>query len=252
MTSEDRYNQEVWFVLSKIKKYSYYPKKGDDCEYRIIGSPNFAEQGMPFPVEESRIINKLEELGAIKLKDPNGRLETAEIEEGLDRSMNVFIAIMYLEILQQKFDEIYKKYQKLALEVKDKVVTDYNSKKEFKPLKWDSQKFEVQWMGEPKNISSLWAVTVFLNVMSSIKWIKGIELTANDLADSYNEFYAETKNNKHPKVLQGDQAMRAAGRALKQLHSILSVSDINEFPIRRQGSVRKGKWKWVQPRQSKH
>ena len=66
---------------------------------------------MPFPVEEQVIVNKLEYLGAIKIIPPNDIAEISDSETSLSKGLGVFIVIMYLKILQPKFDEVYEDYK---------------------------------------------------------------------------------------------------------------------------------------------
>jgi len=111
MTPEEKFNQEVWFVLNKIKKHSFYSGKDGVVKYWIKSPPNLKVEGMPFPVEEMAVVNKLQDWGAIKIISPDDIAEVGSSEEALSKGENVFIVIQYLKINKPKFDEIYTKFQ---------------------------------------------------------------------------------------------------------------------------------------------
>ena len=121
MSAEEKFNQEVWAVLNKIKKRYFYSKSNGDIDYRIYHPP-VPDENMPLGTDELKIINKLQEWKAAKIKAPKERMTDAEVSVG--RAMNKTQIIIYLEILQPKFNEIYSKYQKLS-RVKGKYWIDY-------------------------------------------------------------------------------------------------------------------------------
>jgi len=120
MTIQEKFDIEVWFVLQKIKRLSMYRASRDDIEYRIYSPPNLLEEGMPFPIEEYKVIRWLEkEKKAIKINDPSGRVEDAE--ETLYRAKRVTIVFLYLETAQnfKKIDKEYEeKYQATQFRLK--------------------------------------------------------------------------------------------------------------------------------------
>lgn len=246
-TSEISFEEEVWVVLKKIKKRMRYVVEGEVVEYKITASPYSSAIAAPLPVEEKEIIGVLVKWGAIEIVNPDRTPDIAETS--LSKGMNMFIAIYSLKILEPKFGDLYQEYEKLSARKSHIIVGNDVSETDFTPLKWDSKKLDVQWQGEPENLSRYWAVMRFLNVMSSIKWTKEIELTPSDLAESYNELFLQEAKEKNKQYLghrAPDEAARAADRALHQLYVILGVNNPENFPIGRRGSVRKGKWRWVQ------
>ncbi len=100
MTPEERVNQEIWWVLQRIKEENLVAGDGNTFFYDTTSS--LIAPGVPNRGRERKIIqNKLaQEEKAIKI--------IKEIEPSWTGGKNGF----YLKVLQPKFDEVYKKYQK--------------------------------------------------------------------------------------------------------------------------------------------
>jgi len=97
MTPERKFNQDLWYVLQKIRQKSYYSPKKDSIPYDIYGPipRQYISDTCPSSKEELLILEKLNSNAALKLHKSNGN----EIE--------------FIEIVQPKFDEIYDKLKKI-------------------------------------------------------------------------------------------------------------------------------------------
>lgn len=128
MTPKEAFEQEMWFVLRKIMKYSLYKTHDKDLDYWVYSPPNLSAEGMPFPVQEIKIIDKLEELGAIEQIYPKDCLETIDFpNNGLLNALNVSIQVIFLKILQPKFGEIYHEYE-LKSPLEKNIIPDNSGK----------------------------------------------------------------------------------------------------------------------------
>lgn len=114
MILEKKFDADVWYVLQKIKKSALYGNTRKDIEYRIL-TPSITGERSPSPFDELGIMGKLVEWGAVKYKEPNSKLEEAEVS--VSRGMNRMITVIYLEMLQPKFGEIYKEYEEKTKEI---------------------------------------------------------------------------------------------------------------------------------------
>lgn len=128
MTHEEKFHKEVWFVLNKIKRNSLYKSANKALQYKIYTPFNAKKEGAAFKIDERGVINKLKDMGAIKLVDPAGQPEDGEIT--LDQGNTVLVSFYYLETLEPKFSQLYEEYeskQTFSLEVIDNEiwVNDY-------------------------------------------------------------------------------------------------------------------------------
>lgn len=111
MTTEEKFNQDVWLILQKIKeKYLATPKKQPPQPENIYLGV-YADNTKPHGVEiwihngdkfnqQRNIIHKLKEQGVLKILD--------ETRGDFNWEGTRFI----LKILQPKFDEVYREYEK--------------------------------------------------------------------------------------------------------------------------------------------
>lgn len=67
MEVEEKVNKEFWYVLQEIKESSLKTKAGSLVEYLINYKFVVVSTGYPFPKDEEKILEKLEEIGAIKI-----------------------------------------------------------------------------------------------------------------------------------------------------------------------------------------
>lgn len=98
MTPEEKFNQEVWWVLQKIKGQILATVTGKPIRYEVV---KLIASGIPSQTQQKDIIHKLQEWEAVKIvyeTDPSGG--------GVSRYL------FDLKILDLKFDQVYKKYQK--------------------------------------------------------------------------------------------------------------------------------------------
>jgi len=70
MTPEERINRELWYVLGQLKEGVLRTKSGYPIEHWV----DFAAviSGAPTPKNEVMALEKLEELGVIKILNPGG------------------------------------------------------------------------------------------------------------------------------------------------------------------------------------
>lgn len=103
-------DEDFSFVLNKIKKAE---KAGEDVEYWIATPPFSAEKDfMPPAIDELQVLQQLAELGAIAIQDPNGRPEKKRILDiGYEPPQPLDITVVYLQIVQPKFDEVYNTHK---------------------------------------------------------------------------------------------------------------------------------------------
>jgi len=119
MTPEERFNNELLYVLNQIKQKALYTRKDRYIEYWV----SFVEDNAKITAEkESLILDKLEELGAIKIISKDASPSDIMVE-----------AYVYsLEIKQPKFDELYdelreplrkkEEYEKKSVESLNKIL----------------------------------------------------------------------------------------------------------------------------------
>lgn len=96
MTPEERFINGTWYVLRKIKKGSLYAQKGSPIEY-IVNSVGHRDRGAPLEKDEVAILEKLQELQVIQIKD----------KQEAGSSYNPDGHFFYLWLVQSKFDELY-------------------------------------------------------------------------------------------------------------------------------------------------
>jgi len=70
MTPEEKINKERWYVLGKIKERSLRIKADEPIKYWVNFS--FADGDNPSGKDEAATLEKLEELGVIKILNPGG------------------------------------------------------------------------------------------------------------------------------------------------------------------------------------
>lgn len=109
MLPEEKYKQDVWFVLKKIRRKSLYRSSEEEpIEYIIHLQQNAVQRREePEPIEESDIISQLIKTGLLKEKKPSQRIESRVGEHILNPIIGY-----YLEIVQPVFDKEYAKYAK--------------------------------------------------------------------------------------------------------------------------------------------
>lgn len=112
MTPEEKFDNKVWKILQKIKEEILFGET-HFITWRIQKPDIFSHKNetfTSFEKGEKAVLNKLQELGALKMETCLG----ATLTNMYDVDWNDLI--LYLKILQPKFDEIYKKYQALTNE----------------------------------------------------------------------------------------------------------------------------------------
>ncbi len=71
MNVEEKVNKEILFVLRKIRDRELKTKKGAVIEY-YTSNVLLAGEGYPLPSDEGKILEKLEEMGVLKIHNPGG------------------------------------------------------------------------------------------------------------------------------------------------------------------------------------
>lgn len=99
MTPEEKFNQDIWYVLQEIKKKSLYAADNKSVSYEI--DDNIIVAGHPSAKEEGAILIKLQQQQGIKIINKKVVLNDYGLESG---------TTYFLEILQPKFDDFYEKY----------------------------------------------------------------------------------------------------------------------------------------------
>lgn len=114
---EEIINQQTWEVLQGVKEEYLTTAKSRPVKYRI---PKIAGAGIIPSERRARIIEKLEELGALKIRRNESGARVGEKDR------------YHLYIKQPRFDQVYKKYEKLC-ENKDE------PKNKIRPIQLDQQ-----------------------------------------------------------------------------------------------------------------
>ncbi len=99
---EEKFNEQVWEILQKIKEEALATEKGKPVKF-VIGK--VVGVGIIPRRRKIAILKKLQELGAIKIITKRSESERYGLEFQWDNARE-----FDLEILQPKFDEVYKKY----------------------------------------------------------------------------------------------------------------------------------------------
>ena len=109
MTPEEKFNQDVWWILREIRNDEFLTRKGEKVEFRVRAQPKTssrAKQSNPlnFPTEDTqrKLLYKLKEWQAIDLEPAHDIFDN-----DLFNPPSRFL----LSIHQAKFTEIYRKYE---------------------------------------------------------------------------------------------------------------------------------------------
>lgn len=100
MTVEEEHNQEIWWALKKIRKEELRQKTGEPFEVILQSRPIL---GLPPIGVRVKAIQKVGELGGIKITNEKATNDTY----GRD-------FIYTVEVLQPKFNKLYKKYEAIC------------------------------------------------------------------------------------------------------------------------------------------
>lgn len=104
---EEKFDNDVWHVLKKIKERSLYTEAGKPISYFVISEPSDFFNPQISPDNEIAVLRKLNEQGVIKLTNPD--------------SVDLARPDVYIEIIQPAFEQLYEFH---------KIFTDRQSKKE--------------------------------------------------------------------------------------------------------------------------
>ena len=154
MTSEDKFQKDLSYVLNKLKERSLYVPKDYRIPYKLYTTVIDMTGATPSVEDEVMILAKLAEMGAIKDFDL-----TADHND---------TPTLQLEILQPKFDEIYNNQKKVL-----------NKSDNDSPPIFDSSKGKIIWRGEECEIPPATNQFYFCEKMFSVPFgtrVKEIEL----------------------------------------------------------------------------
>ena len=97
MTPEEKFNLYIWWLLKRIKDEHLATTSNTPVEFHTGNVEYLDGSGIPSIDKRNKLMLKLQELGAIKiLEEPRYIIGTG--------------TIFVIEVLQPKFDEIYKKF----------------------------------------------------------------------------------------------------------------------------------------------
>lgn len=119
LTLNEQLDLEYWFVLHKIAKESGYRLKDKHIRYEIYYPPK-SDEVTPFPINEYKILQLLQEEQVLTIYNPDNNFSSLETE--LAQGIRKFIMIIYLETLP-KFKQFYKKYEIRCQKIKSKLDT---------------------------------------------------------------------------------------------------------------------------------
>ncbi|MEO6077198.1 MAG: hypothetical protein ABIP54_00235 [Candidatus Andersenbacteria bacterium] len=122
LSSKDRYNLKVWYVLKKIEEALLYSKDGSSFEYWTYSPSTLSDERFPTSHEEGDILDQLIYKKALKRKEPDTIAEIgARVASDEQRQM---ISITYLEKLP-KIKDILQEYEKLTSNITKRETTDF-------------------------------------------------------------------------------------------------------------------------------
>lgn len=98
MTPEEKFNREMWWVLQEIAEEKLATTEGKPVEFEVV---KLIASGIPSRDRQINIIHKLQEWEAVKILN-----EFPADWRGSGRHL------LELQLLEPKFTEIYKKFQK--------------------------------------------------------------------------------------------------------------------------------------------
>ena len=133
----EKYNNDLLYVLDKVNEKSLYTLKDKFVEYRVDYSVIMLDEKYPTAENETRLLEKLEEMGAIRIAR----------RENSPSDIMVEAEIFSLGIIQPKFDTVYKKL-KAPLLKKEKYTQQ--SAESIKKILCILEKLKAEWDLLPK------------------------------------------------------------------------------------------------------
>ena len=116
MTPEEKFNQEIWWILQEIKKEQLATPKGEKVEFTLRKPPKYSrktDDGLPSAEAQRKLLNKLKEWKVLEL-EPTGFF--------VDDIFTPPTAYL-LTIRQLKFNEFYHLYESGGSYLEDKKAT---------------------------------------------------------------------------------------------------------------------------------
>jgi len=105
MTPEEKFNQEIWWILQEIRKEQLSTPKGEKVEFSLRKPPKYSrktDDSLPSDEAQRKLLHKLKEWKALDLK-PTGFF--------MDDNIFAPPTAYLLTIRQLKFDELYRLYE---------------------------------------------------------------------------------------------------------------------------------------------
>jgi hypothetical protein len=105
MTPEEKFNQEIWWILQEIRKEQLSTPKGEKVEFTLRKPPKYSrktDDNLPSAEAQRKLLHKLKEWKALDLESI-----------GLFADDNIFTppTAYLLTIHQSKFDDFYRLYE---------------------------------------------------------------------------------------------------------------------------------------------
>lgn len=129
MTPEEKFNQEIWWILQEIRKEQLATPKGEKVEFTLRKPPKYsrkADNDLPSAEAQRKLLHKLKEWKTLDLEP-----ESKFLDDDLFASPTAYI----LTIRQSKFDKLYRLYKSGGsyLEYKEATPKTKNSQSIIKP-----------------------------------------------------------------------------------------------------------------------
>ena len=122
MNIKEQSDKEIYWVLKEIKNLIPITLERNYVEYDVMERRG---DGLPSSNNQRRILRKIEELGAVRIKrETYGRGHL--LDSPAPGILGAQPIIFYLEIVQPKFAELFKYYEKLAMPLPDTVEFHYS------------------------------------------------------------------------------------------------------------------------------
>ena len=122
LTPEEKFNQEVWWVLQEIKKEYLATPKGEKVSFGLRYLPknaNYITYGIPTPDTQAKLIQKFEK--EFKILD---KVESARSDFNFDDWFKPPTGYFFM-VRQPQFDKVYSDYEeKNALKEAQNLATD--------------------------------------------------------------------------------------------------------------------------------
>lgn len=112
LTAEEQVDFEIDFVLNKLVKSAKYCAGKSKVEYSIYSPPDLSKEGMPYPIDELKILEMLANKSVVQIIEPDIE-DPQTIKTELSNGMHKVICLVYLKIMDLFTD--YKDKHKIQI-----------------------------------------------------------------------------------------------------------------------------------------